>query len=275
MFILKKIRNHLLKKIFQISIGIRIWISNHIRIQLLDAVTHLSFDINSRLAVAPLNLPHGYISHYNDVIMDAIASQITSLMIVYSAVYPDADQRKHQSSASLAFVREIHRDRWIPRTNGQWRGKCFHLMTSSWDVNVVAVMSYPYPTFLYKITMQLGKGSAGTFGWFLPYGICDTTTLHIRFFKSNWHLSNMNMIFDRFTVFRKSLITNINIGDNSSIVIHPIIQEQHIISYNTKLWCDQNLKVARIIAPYIIHFQFFYLLTAAAMLVSLHCSKWK
>ena len=39
-------------------------------------------------------------------------------------------QRKHQSSASLAFVRGIHRDRWIPRTKGQLRGKCFHLMTS-------------------------------------------------------------------------------------------------------------------------------------------------
>ena len=41
--------------------------------------------------------------------MGAIASQITSLTIVYSTVYPDADQRKHQSSASLAFVRGIHR----------------------------------------------------------------------------------------------------------------------------------------------------------------------
>ena len=47
--------------------------------------------------------------HYNDVIMGAIASQITSLMIVYSIVYSAADQRKHQSSASLAFVRGIHR----------------------------------------------------------------------------------------------------------------------------------------------------------------------
>ena len=35
--------------------------------------------------------------------MGAIASQITSLTIVYSTVYSDADQRKHQSSASLAF----------------------------------------------------------------------------------------------------------------------------------------------------------------------------
>ena len=41
--------------------------------------------------------------------MDAIASQITSLTIVYSIVYSHADQRKHQSPASLAFVRGIHR----------------------------------------------------------------------------------------------------------------------------------------------------------------------
>ena len=50
-----------------------------------------------------------WITHYNGVIMGAIASQITSIMIVYSIVYSDANQRKHQSSASLAFVRGIHR----------------------------------------------------------------------------------------------------------------------------------------------------------------------
>ena len=48
-------------------------------------------------------------AHYNDVIMGAIASQITNLTIVYLIVYSDADQRKYQSSASLAFVRGIHR----------------------------------------------------------------------------------------------------------------------------------------------------------------------
>ena len=41
--------------------------------------------------------------------MGAIASQITSLTIVYSTVYSDADARKRQSSAALAFVRGIHR----------------------------------------------------------------------------------------------------------------------------------------------------------------------
>ena len=41
--------------------------------------------------------------------MGTIESQITSLTIVYSTVYRDADQTKHQSSASLAFVWGIHR----------------------------------------------------------------------------------------------------------------------------------------------------------------------
>ena len=47
--------------------------------------------------------------HYDDVIMSTIASQITSLTIVYSTVYSGADQRKYQSSAWLAFVWWIHR----------------------------------------------------------------------------------------------------------------------------------------------------------------------
>ena len=70
-------------------------------------------------------------THNKDVIMTTMASQITSLTVVNSTVYSDADQRKHQSSVSLAFVWGIHRDRWIPRTKDQLRGKCFHLMTSS------------------------------------------------------------------------------------------------------------------------------------------------
>ena len=66
--------------------------------------------------------------------MGTTAFQTTSLTIVYSTIYSGADQRKHQSSASLAFVWGSHRDRWIPRTKGQLLGKCFHfIMTSSWQ----------------------------------------------------------------------------------------------------------------------------------------------
>ena len=48
-------------------------------------------------------------NHYGDVIMGPMASQISSLAIVYSTDYWGPDQRKHQSSAWLAFVRGIHR----------------------------------------------------------------------------------------------------------------------------------------------------------------------
>ena len=56
--------------------------------------------------------------HYSDVIMGAMASQITSLTIVCSTIYSGADQRKHQSSASLAFVRWIHR--WPVNSPHKW-----------------------------------------------------------------------------------------------------------------------------------------------------------
>ena len=46
--------------------------------------------------------------HYNDIIMSAMASQIIRVSSAYPTVCSDVDQRKHQSSASLAFVREIH-----------------------------------------------------------------------------------------------------------------------------------------------------------------------
>ena len=58
------------------------------------------------LETGPLRV---YCWHYDDVIMSAIASQITSLTMFYSIVYSDANQRKYQSSVSLAFVRGIHR----------------------------------------------------------------------------------------------------------------------------------------------------------------------
>ena len=84
--------------------------------------------------------------HYDDVIMSTIASQITSLTIVYSTVYSDADQRRHQSSASLAFVWGNNRWPVKSRTKGQLRGKCFHLMTSSWKILQIQCNGTNYST---------------------------------------------------------------------------------------------------------------------------------
>ena len=66
-----------------------------------------SFDIH----LSTKNVP----PQYNDVIMGAIVSQITSLPIVYSVVYSGADQRKHQSSASLTLCGEFTGTDEIPR----------------------------------------------------------------------------------------------------------------------------------------------------------------
>ena len=61
----------------------------------------------------PLAEPNGgldyLLSHYSDVIMVMVASQIISLTIVYPTVYSGEDKKKNQSFASLAFVRKIHR----------------------------------------------------------------------------------------------------------------------------------------------------------------------
>ena len=70
-------------------------------------------------------------ARYNEVMMSTMTSQITSVSILYSTTCSGVDKKKHQSSTSLAFVRGI------PHTKGQQRGKCFHLMTSSWRVRVV------------------------------------------------------------------------------------------------------------------------------------------
>ena len=56
--------------------------------------------------------------HYSDVSLSAMASGITAVSIVYSIVCSGANQRKHQSSASLAFVWGIQ---WWPANSPQKR----------------------------------------------------------------------------------------------------------------------------------------------------------
>ena len=78
-----------------------------------------------------------FFKHYNAVIMTTMAFQITSLTVVYSTIYSDADQKNITAPRHLPLWGN-HRDRWIPRTKGQLRGKCFHSMTSScfWQVTL-------------------------------------------------------------------------------------------------------------------------------------------
>ena len=94
-------------------------------------------------------------THYSDAILSAMTSQITGVSIVYSIVCSGTGQRYHQSSTSLAFVRGIHRN--SPH-KGQWRGKYFHLVTSSCTQILNMVPGQAPLTFLYKTTSLDSNG---------------------------------------------------------------------------------------------------------------------
>ena len=82
-------------------------------------------------------------AHCNDVIISAMASQITSLPIVYSTVYSRRRSKKHQSSSTLAFVRGMTGEFPAQRANNGknvsiwWRhhvsSHCWPLDPSPWD----------------------------------------------------------------------------------------------------------------------------------------------
>ena len=63
-------------------------------------------------------IPELCVDHYSDVTMGAMASRITILPIVYFTVYSGEYHRKHQSSASLAFLRGIHQ--WPVNSQHKW-----------------------------------------------------------------------------------------------------------------------------------------------------------
>ena len=82
--------------------------------------------------------------------MNTMASQFTDVSIICPTVCSGADKKKHQSSASLAFVRGI-RQPVAPLTKIQQRGKCFHLVTTSCSrvVNIhFRIRVLPVPHFL-------------------------------------------------------------------------------------------------------------------------------
>ena len=96
--------------------------------------------------------------HSRDIIMGAMASQITSLAIVYATVYSGADYRKHQTPRYWPLWGEFTGDRWIPRTNSQLRGKCFRLMTSScFKFTVIEKSCAPFQYTLRRFSVHMTK----------------------------------------------------------------------------------------------------------------------
>ena len=114
--------------------------------------------------------------HYSAVIMGAMASQIISLNIVYSTVYSGADQRKHQSSASLAFQRGIHR--WP--VNSPHKGPVTRkiilfddvIMNKGWVQQVIYTREFTKNTVILSwiFMFTLFKGPLGNWVWYMYIG---------------------------------------------------------------------------------------------------------
>ena len=105
-------------------------------------ITYLNFESNLPGAIELSEIWWKWISHYSDVIMSAMASQITSISIVSPTVCSGADQRKYQSSASLAFVNGIHRYPVDSPHKGPVMQKIF-----PFD-DIVMVVCFPYSAFV-------------------------------------------------------------------------------------------------------------------------------
>ena len=115
--------------------------------------------------------------------MGAISSQITSLTTVYSNFYSDADQRKHQSSASLAFVRGIHRGpensphKWpvtrkmfpfddVIMERNHWYRKGFDAICSSWNKEFNVLV----PSVFFVASLRSFCGTCPSAGTWAPRG---------------------------------------------------------------------------------------------------------
>ena len=126
--------------------------------------------------------------HHNGVIMDAMASQITSLTIVYSTVYSDADQRIHQSSASLDFVRGPVNSPQKMASNAEnvfiwWRHHVYRNYMNELNGNVTVSRArhlMNHDTF----RLQENRGDVIIFKWF-P-GVCFLSH------HWNWFVHNIN-----------------------------------------------------------------------------------
>ena len=146
------------------------------------------------------------VQHYNDVIMGAMASQITSLTIVYSTIYSDVHQRKHQSSASLAFVRGIHRWPMNSPPKGPVTRKCFHLMTSSWKW---CWIMFWYISKVFELRVLVNKTKIMVLQVFKQFNKLNAKFIHESFIKliclwcegSETRTANMNNHMGALSIF--------------------------------------------------------------------------
>ena len=153
---------------------------------------HLSLIVLSRIAHKSKTqtekvIPGTVLIHYYNVIMGAIASQITSLPIVYSIVYSGADQRKHQSPASLhglcvgnsPVTGEFPAQRASNAENVSiwWRHRALYSRGADVSMKYISVSIFPWNKRPISLNIHHSKfKSDGKFIWLCldPYSFCTS-----------------------------------------------------------------------------------------------------
>ena len=145
-----------------------------IKTDVMDEWDFMRFEFKMRFGrLSILHKAYGMIRHYNDVVMSAIASHITNLTIVFSIVYSDADQRKHQSTASLAFVRGIHRGpvnsphKW-PVTRKMFPFDDVIMNFLFWSNKTFCKLT-PFPAIMSQLQLCFGNSCSVCCGWYITY----------------------------------------------------------------------------------------------------------
>ena len=179
--------------------------------------------------------------------MSTIASQITSLTIVYSTVGSDTDQRKHQNSASLAFVWGIHQG--PVNSPHKWPVTRKIIMTSSWCTNLMKIiMISPRQIPCLHVWRKYREIDTGrelilqrhlpcTFSWnSTPYSVYTKQI----FLRQRWH----TFITLRAYRFKKNKINfNSNVAAQSKTMCS-------IFAAGTRYTSDKQLRFSRITATY-------------------------
>ena len=130
-----------------------------------------------------VSLQGGDESNYSDVIMSAMMLRITGASIVCSTVGSGADERKHQSSASLAFVFGIHR--WP--VNSPHKGPVARKMSLFDDIIMDACFMITFHCFQIAIVTFF-------IVFFLHFEFrqrCVTCASHLAHFVDVWFLSTV------------------------------------------------------------------------------------
>ena len=178
-------------------------------------------------------------THYSDVIMSVMASQITSLNRLFRRRSKKISKFR---APSLCEGNSLVTGS-IPRTKGKWGGKCFHLMTSSWNILFVLLALNKILLILINIQTQIRDNNLNIYinnvqvnetnctkdlGLFID----NTLSWDMQCDKSCRHISGKVAVLRRIRSFIKPSIMKL-IYDRTI---------QPVIDYGCSVWYDTTCK---------------------------------